>query len=90
MPEKRPYVETKSGVKVPVYTTPRKWPRCLSCGKLLPREIRQTGLHHPTCPWNYYIECPHCGYQNNVSKLLGFWAGCSAQCVRAHQRGEEP
>lgn len=55
-------------------------PLCLGCGEQLPREIRATGIHHPSCPWNYYIECPKCHYQNNVSKLLGFWAGCSEKC----------
>jgi len=54
-------------------------PKCLVCGAELPREIKQTGIHDVSCPWNYYIECK-CGYQNSLSKLLGFWAGCSKKC----------
>jgi phage FluMu protein Com len=63
--------------------TRREWPNCLHCGKPLPREIKITGHHHESCPWNYYIECGECGYLNNVSKLLGFWAGCSEKCKEA-------
>lgn len=61
-------------------------PKCLMCGAELPREITVTGIHHPSCPWNYYIKCTKCGYQNNLSKLLGFWAGCSKQCQEEAQR----
>lgn len=57
-------------------------PICLHCGNPLPREIKVTGAHHESCPWNYYIECQKCGYQNNLAKLLGFWAGCSEECRR--------
>lgn len=59
--------------------SPKKEPRCLQCKAELPREIKITGIHDPSCPWNYYIECK-CGSQNNLSKLLGFWAGCSDMC----------
>jgi len=58
----------------------KDWPVCLVCGKPLPREIKETGMHHRSCPWNYYIECSYCGYQNSLSKLLGFWSGCSKKC----------
>lgn len=58
----------------------RVTPLCLGCGEQLPREIKVTGLHDATCPWNYYIKCQSCGYQNSLSKLLGFWAGCSKKC----------
>lgn len=54
-------------------------PICLICGENLPRKIEATDMHHPSCPWNYYIICK-CGYQNSLSKLLGFWAGCSEEC----------
>ena len=67
---------------------PREWPLCLACGAPLPRRIEQTGIHHPTCPWNYYITCMKCGYQNNLSKLLGFWAGCSDECVKYRELPE--
>ncbi len=56
------------------------WPTCLMCKRPLPREIRFTGLHHQSCPWNYFIECDNCGYNINLSKLLGFWQGCSSKC----------
>jgi hypothetical protein len=67
--------------QIPVYTTPHPWPRCLDCGAELPKEIQQTGMHYKDCPWNYYIECLKCGYQNSLSKLLGFDAGCSNKCL---------
>ncbi len=48
--------------------------KCLTCKSPLPRDdIRSTGLHDPDCLWNYYIECPKCGYQNNLAKLLKIW-----------------
>lgn len=56
------------------------YPVCLACGMELPREIKKTNMHDESCPWNYYIECGFCGAQNNLSKLLGFWAGCSDKC----------
>ena len=62
---------------------------CLHCGTSLPREIKSTGLHHPSCPWNYFIECPRCGYQNSLAKLLGFWAGCSKKCQEEPSRGKK-
>jgi len=62
---------------------------CLMCGAKLPREIQQTGIHHITCLWNYYIECNECHYQNNIAKLLGFFGGCSVQCKNERRkRGE--
>lgn len=64
----------------------REAPKCLHCSAPLPREIKVTGVHHESCPWNYYIECEKCGYENNLSKLLGFGAGCSDTC----ERGGEP
>ena len=59
----------------------RTKPKCLICGEALPRKIRQTGLHAVDCPWNYHITCQVCKYQNNLSKLLGFWFGCSERCM---------
>ena len=64
----------------PTDNTSTRWPTCLMCRSALPRRIKSTGTHHPSCPWNYYIECENCGYQNNLSKLLGFWHGCSTKC----------
>ena len=64
----------------PSDNTSTTWPTCLMCRSALPRKIKSTGMHHSSCPWNYYIECENCGYQNNLSKLLGFWHGCSTEC----------
>lgn len=61
-------------------------PKCLSCGTELPCNIEQTGSHDPSCPWNYFITCEHCNYQNSLSKLLGFWAGCSKKCVEVYKK----
>jgi HEAT repeat protein len=55
---------------------------CTMCGFPLPREITCSGGHHPTCPWAYYITCKRCGYQNNLSYLLGYGQGCSEECRR--------
>ena len=60
-------------------------PKCLICGAELPREIKITGVHHISCAWNYYIECLKCNYQNSLSKLLGFWQGCSKKCLGARE-----
>lgn len=69
----------------PSDNTPTTWPTCLMCRSALPRRIKCTGIHHPSCPWNYYIECENCGYQNNLSKLLGFWHGCSTKCIEQNR-----
>jgi hypothetical protein len=55
-------------------------PKCIICGFVLERKIQSTGIHHRSCPWNYFIHCNNCGYDNSLSKLLGFGAGCSSIC----------
>lgn len=55
-------------------------PVCIRCGLGLHRNIQQTGIHSPRCAWNYFIECHSCKYKNSLSKLLGFWEGCSQDC----------
>ena len=44
--------------------------KCLNCGREIEIKLRHTGIHQAKCPWNYYIECENCGYQNNVAKYL--------------------
>ncbi len=54
---------------------------CLRCGEALHPVVKHTGVHKGHCPWNYYLECPSCGYQNNLAKLLRLECTCD---------GEEP
>lgn len=31
-------------------------------------EVAEASTHRPWCSWNYYIRCPHCGYEGNLAK----------------------
>ena len=52
---------------------------CLRCGEALQARVMRTGVHREHCPWNYYLECPSCGYQNNLAKLLRLGCSCNGR-----------
>jgi hypothetical protein len=49
---------------------------CLGCGKKFTERVKATHIHKAHCLWNYYLSCPHCGYANNLAKVVGVGCEC--------------
>ena len=49
-------------------------------------KVVEASTHKPWCAWNYYIECPHCGYEANLAKYslndAGFLSASNCECAR--------
>lgn len=50
---------------------------CLECNKPFTSKVQSTGQHSLTCLWRYFLECPHCKYQNNLAKIQNKDCSCN-------------
>lgn len=41
---------------------------CLWGCRAFDGKVIEASTHQPHCAWNYFIKCPHCGYEGNLAK----------------------
>lgn len=48
-------------------------------------KVIESSTHQPRCAWNYFIKCPHCGYEGNLAKYSlnsdGYLSASACECV---------